>query len=467
MNRLARAARSIRTIIPAIAALAIAAGATFAEEPWRPDPLTPNLGHPGYDTISTTIALDLDIPHGSIVTGSAVIETDISAPLERIGFDLRDGVTVDRVVVDGQPARFRHANDDLTIALPAPAAPGDDLTVEVRYHGMPGSEADPYVRGWWSDGRTIFIIGEPGGAESWFPVNNHPSDAALWRLSLTVPIGFTAIAGGAPGTPVEAGDHVTTTFTYDDPVAPYLLTFAAGDFEVSHTTGPDGVEITLAVPPDLDPATRQVFDAIPDMIAAFTEMFGPYPGKRFGAVVVDGFGGALETEEMVVFGRRAVTPETVAHELSHQWFGNSVRLKTWSDIWLNEAFGRYAELLWVEETGGPIARDALLRDLADSVERQSQAGHGGPVTSPTTETMFSGTTYNRGALALHALRGQMGDEAFFRLLREWNERYRNEAAGTAEFIALASDIAGEDLTPFFDEWLYQSRLPTPLLAPLG
>ncbi|MFM9107853.1 MAG: M1 family aminopeptidase [Chloroflexota bacterium] len=297
-------------------------------------------------------------------------------------------------------------------------------------------------------------------------MNNHPADAALWTLSLTVPEGAAALAGGAPSEPVAAGEGVTTTWVYDDPVSPYLLAFAAGAFEIVREAGPGGLPVTLALPPDLPPEPRATLGEIPAMLEYFEGLFGPYPGRRFGAAVVDGFGGALETEEMVIFGRPSVSPRTVAHEIAHHWFGNSVRIESWSDIWLNEAFGRYAEILWTEHAEGPIARDAALGQLAGAVTRQAAAG-APPVALPTIESLFGGNTYNRGALMLHALRARLGDDAFFALLRDWNARYANEAAGTDEFVALATSFAGEDLSEFFDDWLYRPEAPDPLLPPLG
>ncbi|MGI9254750.1 MAG: M1 family metallopeptidase [Thermomicrobiales bacterium] len=458
----------IHRVLAALAtlALALATSGALSAENWRPDPLTPSLGHPGYDTLHTTIALELDIPAGAIDRGVATITAAATEPLANIVFDLRDGVTVDRVLVNAAPTEFTHQNDDLNVSLPAPANAGDTLTVEVDYHGIPGDIADYYQRGWWADGQTIFIIGEPGGAEAWFPVNNEPLDAAVWTLDLTVPAGVTVVAGGAPGPVTTDNGKTTTRWLYEDPVAPYLLAFAAGNFDVLHPANPAGVALTFAVPPGLDPDKLAVFDATPEMIDYFTTLFGPFPGKRFGAAVVDDFGGALETEEMVIFGAPSVTYETLAHELAHQWFGNSVRLESWSDIWLNEAFGRYAEILWTEHEEGPIARDAALQALASTVRRH-HASATPPIGRPTADSMFGGDTYNLGALALHALRGELGDVAFFRLLHEWNSRYANQAVGTAEFIALTSEIAGHDMTGFFDEWLYAPVLPDPLLVPAG
>jgi aminopeptidase N len=429
------------------------------------DPLTPELGRAAYDTRSVDIALDLDVAGGRIDAASVTIDAVAVEPLDEIHFDFRQGLTVDAVLLGGDPVRWRHVDDDLVILPAAPLAAGESFTVDVRYHGQPGDHPDPYQRGWWATGSEIFIVGEPGGAEAWFPVNNHPSDAALYTLELTVPDGITTVAGGDPGPVSREGGQVTTRWTLDDPIPAYLLAFAAGEFEIDRRDGPDGIRITHAWPPDLPAEEREVLDAVPEMIEVFSELFGPYPGERFGGVVVDGFGAALETEEMVIYGRRALNEETVAHELAHHWFGNSVRLERWQDIWLNEGFGRYAEVLWIEHRDGPEARDARLAQLATAVERLHAASASPvPIGNPTPDSMFDGATYNRGALALHALRGELGDDAFFGLLREWHRRHAGTAAGTDDFIALATEVAGRDLSGFFPAWLYEEDLPQPLIA---
>jgi aminopeptidase N len=190
------------------------------------------------------------------------------------------------------------------------------------------------------------------------------------------------------------------------------------------------------------------------MIDVLDDMFGPYPFEAYGAVVVDeDLGFALETQTLSIFGTDSYEdPVVVAHELAHQWFGNHVTLGTWRDIWLNEGFATYAQWLWDERSGGPSAED-WAREVA---------GAGGldlPPAEPGPEGLFDISVYYRGALTLHVLRHELGDDAFFRLLQTWGEQYGGRSATTADFEALAAEVAGRDLQPLFDAWLRAPQMP--------
>jgi aminopeptidase N len=206
-----------------------------------------------------------------------------------------------------------------------------------------------------------------------------------------------------------------------------------------------------------------LFNRVPEMVAFFTELFGPYPFASIGNTVLEDtdFNAALETQGMIGYDASAVSERTVAHEVAHHWFGNSVSPARWQDIWLNEGFARYAETLWFEAAHGPDAAEASLRRQMASLATvtRSPMGNGVLIGDPGPDRLFSEVVYAGGALLLHELRQQMGDEAFFALLREWATRYEHGNATTEEFIALAEEIAGEDLGTFFDDWLFTPWTP--------
>ncbi|MCC6315478.1 MAG: M1 family metallopeptidase [Thermomicrobiales bacterium] len=434
------------------------------------DPLFPLAGNGGYDVQHYDLSLDLDVASGTIQSATAIVEARATQDLAAFNLDFR-GLTIAEIAVDGQPARFRRNDGELTVMPERPVEAGAAFTTRVGYAGTPERVADPFLRGWWATGDEVFIVGEPTGAETWFPVNGHPADRATYTLRLTVPARYETIAGGAlRGESINDG-RTTTVWEMDQPIASYLVTFHVGDFTIERETGPSGVAITNAYPPDLSPVDRAALADASVALAAFEPLFGPFPGERFGGTVVDGgFRAALETEGMVIYGRGAVSEATVAHELAHHWFGNNVGLARWSDIWLNEGFAAYAEALWAEQSDGSDARDAALEQFADRL-RALRAAPGRsffPLADPPADRLFSSEVYARGALALHALRGELGDDAFFRLLREWNHRYGGTAATTADFIALADEIAERDLSDFFATWQYRPELPaslTPSISP--
>jgi aminopeptidase N len=422
------------------------------------DPYYPTLGNAGYDVEHYTLELTLDIENGAITTATATIDAVATQSLSQFSLDFQ-GLTIDQVLVNGTEASYSRADGELTIEPRLPVAAGAPFTTTVTYNGTPEKGSSALTRGWWATGNSIFVAGEPSGSEVWFPVNGHPIDKASYTIRLTVPKPYAAVANGTL-VGVES-DEASTTFTWEalDPMASYLVTFHAGPLVVERQTGPDGLPIVNAYPPDVSRSERAAFANVPEMIAYFETIFGPYPFESFGNTIADAdFPAALETQTMVIYGRPAVSETTVAHELAHQWFGNNVSLERWQDIWLNEGFASYAQALWAEHTRGEAVLDAIDRQVCDvlelaetnGLENRVQVGDPGP------DRLLDGAVYGRGGLTLHALRLQIGDDAFFETLREWNARHHHEHATTADFIALVEQISGQELSQFFEVWLFNA-----------
>ena len=197
------------------------------------------------------------------------------------------------------------------------------------------------------------------------------------------------------------------------------------------------------------------------MMALFEELFGSYPFEQYTIVVTpDDLEIPLEAQSLAIFGANhidghGIEERLVAHELAHQWFGNSVGLTEWKHIWLNEGFACYAEWLWSEGSGGPTA-DALARQFR---RRLSMQATDIIVGDPGSALMFDDRVYKRGALTLHALRTTIGDELFFDLLRSWTSTHRYGTVTTEDFRALAETISGRPLEDFFTRWLFFGPLP--------
>jgi aminopeptidase N len=212
------------------------------------------------------------------------------------------------------------------------------------------------------------------------------------------------------------------------------------------------------------------FGEQPRMLAHFARLFGPYPFPSYTCVITDDdLEIPLESQGLSTFGRNFMVDDwdairLVAHELSHQWFGNAVTLGAWKDIWLHEGFACYAEWLWSQESGS-LSTD---QRAAEHHGRLQELDQDLLLADPGPELMFDDRVYKRGALTLHALRADVGDETFFEILRSWVGEHRGGTVDTAMFVAHASSVAGRDLGGLFDRWLHHLELPElPVAAAVG
>jgi aminopeptidase N len=421
------------------------------------DAYFPQAGNGGYDV--RHYSLDIRYaPATRAFAGTAVLSVRATAALSRFNLDLR-GFTVRAVTVDGKPARFTRAGQELTVTPHRALRKGQRFTVRVRYDGTTGRPVDNTgaLYGWVSMPDGAFVANEPEGASTWYPVNDHPLDKATYDFRIAVPAGKAAVANGELVSRRTAHGWTTFAWRATDPMASYLSTAAIGDYDLRFTRGPGGLPIIDAIDRDLGEDADDALARTPEMIAFFTRLFGRYPFTSYGAIIDDDedAGYALETQTRPIYSGPP-GESTVAHELAHQWFGNSVSPARWQEIWLNEGFATYAEWLWDEHTGGPTADNQF-----DSLYARpaTESFWNPPPGDPGAEHLFAGSVYVRGAMTLHALRRTIGDRAFFTVLRRWYAGNRDGTADTADFIALAERVSGRDLGALFDAWLYQPAKP--------
>ena len=429
------------------------------------DTLYPNLGNGGYDVQHYTVDLTFD-PEADTINVLVSIESVATLSLEAfsldfVGFDITD------ITVDGNNASFERRDEELIITPPAILAAGETFTTTVAYNGQPTpfrSAALPFDVGWKTDRDGVaYVVSEPDGAHSWLPVNDHPTDKATYTFQLTVPDPLIAAANGTLVETITDLGWATWVWESNDPMASYLATVVVGNLSIipdEPSTTVSGIPVRNVIPDDLSAQSLATLAKHGEMIAHFEDVFGPYPFEAYGLAVVDGFEAALENQTLSIFGRDMVDVpqffETVTvHEPAHQWFGNSISPADWSDIWLNEGFATYSEWLWLEHTRGESVAAATIQGERNAI---ASAGVPPPGTPPA-DDLFNWSVYTRGGLVLHALRVEMGDDAFFELLRTYVERYTNDAVSTEEFIELAESVAGRDLTPLFDAWLYGESVP--------
>lgn len=432
------------------------------------DEYYPLLGNPGYDVQHYDLALRFD-PLENFLSAEATITAVATDDLRTFNLDFdTEQMTIDAVRVDGTSAQFAAAEEELTIR-PAEAVAGSaEFTVEVDYFGNPQpepTEALPVDVGWFTsaDGSEAFVVGEPDAAHSWFPSNDHPLDKATYTFEITAPRELIAAANGTlVSTVSDDEDTATWRWEMDEPMAAYLATVVIGEFEIVRDDAASetaGVTIRHVLPRGTTIADWPGLERQGEMIALLEDRFGPYPFDTYGIAIVDGFRNALENQTLSIFGRRFTDPQiferVLIHEVAHQWFGDSVSVGLWRDIWLNEGFASYAEWLWIEhDRGRAVVEDniAAERDfLADDDLR--------PPGDPLATELFNQSVYRVGAMTLHALRLTVGDRAFFEILRSYHQQFAGGTATTDDFITVAETISGMELRDLFDSWLYGEGIP--------
>ena len=376
-------------------------------------------------------------------------------------FDLDFLLPVSAVTLStGRAAFDRPDRHEVRITPAHPIAAGTRLTATVHYSGHPARLSWGGESNWVANAHEVAAINEPHMAAWWFPSNDHPLDKALMDLHLTVPKGYQVVAGGRLASVRRAGDR-TTYHWHSVPMATYLAFFVAGHLAVRSGVS-DGLPYYDAVSKQLSlPERRAAFRGLaetPRIVRWLASRLGRYPWAETGGVVTalnPGF--SLETQTRPTYPL-GVFETLMVHELSHQWFGDSVSVHHWRDIWLNEGFATFMEQWYAQSHGGRSTRAWLHQsyDLRSDWHL--------PIADPGADAIFDWAVYERGGMTLAALRERIGNADFQQVLRSWVRHHRGGHGTTAAFEALAEQVSGQDLASFFDAWLVQPQKPAATAA---
>ena len=420
------------------------------------DPYFPDLGNGGYDVIHYDIEVTVD-PESAALDAVTTVTAVADETLATFNLDFV-GLEVSSVTVDGSEADYVREGPELRISPDGGIVTGEEFAVTVAYSGRPqliNLISAGIQFGWLQTPEGIYVVAEPDGARTWFPSNDHPTDKATFTFRITVPKPLTAAANGALVETIDNGDSQTFVWDLDSRMATYLATLVIGEYERVESEGPEGVLIRDYLPTSFNGTVPSAFEVTAEAMEFLAEWFGPYPFDRYGHIVVYELGGALENQTLSLMGSRALFDEIVVHELAHQWWGNSVTPSSWQDIWLNEGFATFAEFLWTEHLRG---EDAMSDQIAGLHGALQSIGHFA-ISDPQESQLFGPAVYWRGGMVLHALRAQVGDEVLRGIFHTYFERYADGNVTTSEFIDLAEEISGQDLTELFDAWLFSVALP--------
>ncbi len=433
-----------------------------------------NLNTANYDI--TYHRLDLTVnPAVAFISGIVTTTFTAKSDMTDVTFDLDDNMTVSQVSQNGTNLTFtQNANDELIITLSATLLEGESSSVIIQYSGNPVSSGFGSFRQSAHNGDPIlWTLSEPYGAKAWWPCKQDLNDKVdTIDVLITTPQfnasneEYIAVSNGLEQSQVVNGSTKTTHFKHQYPIPAYLIAIAVTNYQVySHTVANNGnpFDIINYVYPESATATQGLTGVTVDIINLYAQLFGEYPfaNEKYGHAQF-GWGGGMEHTTVSFMGD--FNRGLIAHELAHQWFGDKVTCGSWKDIWLNESFATYLAALTIENLDGATAfKNWRVSTLNSVTSEPDGAVYLSDADTTSVSRIFNGRlSYRKGAMVLHMLRKKLGDAIFFQGVKNYINA-PNLAYGyakTPDFIASMETASGQDLTEFFNDWIYHQGYPS-------
>ena len=452
--------------------LAYATAAAAQQVDWSTKPLQSERSR-SYDALHYRVAIRLDLDRKSFDGEATISLTSLSNGLATVVLDAEE-FTVTKVVSDwGEPLAFTQTDKQLTVTMTRPLAFGETRSFTCTYHGLDPKVGLRFVAASARTPQLVFSDSWPDHVHHWFPCFDYPNDKVTSEIIATVKSPLKVAANGrlvAVSTDPAAG---TSTYHWlqDRPHSTYLIFLAAAPYVVvkdAYKTLP----VNYWLYPQDESKANATYGKTPRMIEFFNRRFGyDYPWQKYDQVSVPSGGGAESTSATAMTDRIMVDDKheadftaigIVSHELAHQWWGDLITLRSWAHTWLNESFATYSDYLYYRDDRGDDEGAVNLQGKLAAYLREAKTRYVRPIVSDRYEQpgdMFDSHTYPKGALVLHMLRSQLGDERFFQVLSHFLHRYAFDAADTNDFIRSVKTVTGENLDWFFDQWLYKPGHP--------
>ena len=421
---------------------------------------------PAIDAQHYTFRLTLTDESNEILGEATVDLRFVPAGVHEFALDLAAPMTVDAVTSAGEALPFTHPADRLTITVSKPPAAGERRQFTVRYHGVPASGLNIGKNKFGE--RVFFGSNWPNLAHQWLPLIDHPYDKATSEFIVTAPAKYQVVSNGLLQEETDLGDgRRLTHWKQTVPIASWLNMIGVAQFASRHFGPSAGIPLeTWVYHQDRDAGITTFEAPMRRAIEFYNAHVGPYPYEKLAGVEAIGFNGGMEIASAILYGERAVTgrPATnlVAHEIAHQWFGDSVTEKDWDDVWLSEGFATYFTLLTTEHDEGRDAFVAGLKRSRDGVFAAEKKNPGVAVIHDNLSDMkkvLNQLVYQKGGWTLHMLRAEMGTDKFWAGIRDYYRRYRDANASTEDFRRVMEENSGLDLQWFFRQWLKRAGTP--------
>ncbi|MFA6980194.1 MAG: M1 family aminopeptidase [Ignavibacteriaceae bacterium] len=423
---------------------------------------------PNYDV--QYYKLDVSVTHtpkfiGGVVTLNAKSLLD---SLTSVKIDLQNTLTVDSII-SGSKISFQHVSDVITVQLEKVYKLNELFSLKIYYHGAPGSSGfGSYETGYHNGVKTIFTLSEPYGASDWWPCKDTPADKAdsadIW---IRCDSSLKAISNGKL-TGVANNKDGTFTWKWEEryPIAQYLISMAISNFaeyqQYFKYSKTDSMSVIHYIYPEYLNQNKTNLGKTTNMLQVFSDKFGLYPyiKEKYGHVSF-GWGGGMEHQTITSLGGSNLSIDLISHELAHHWFGDKVTCKDWQNIWLNEGFATFCEAVYAEAVGGKASYDSYVSNSMYYAKKAVGTIYVKDIS--TVDEIFNGyRSYEKGGIVLHMLRGIVGDDKFFTLMRNYldDPRYAYNVATTEDFQGVAESVYGSSLDYFFKEWIYGENFPT-------
>ncbi|MGH9678443.1 MAG: M1 family metallopeptidase, partial [Candidatus Acidiferrales bacterium] len=467
MNSRFKGLRATAALAAFLACVSIFAGAARADRPYAPSR--------EYDLQNVRVSLRFDIEQHKVIGEVTHTLSALRDGLTHLDFDCAD-LTVSSARVNGKDAPFELTGNELRVTLAQPAVAGEKYEVDLRYEGKPTTGLYFILPDKDDPGRPkeIWTQGEAEDTHHYIPIYDYPNDRATTEMILTVPGDWLTVSNGKLLSVVDDPDgEKAWTWRQSLPVSTYLISFVAGEFQEKKDTWHD-IPVDYYVPRGMEDAIDPTFDHTKLMLDFFSQRFGvPYPWAQYAQTAVDDFVASgmenvsattVATRDLIHAQLAGEKPEgadgLVSHEMTHQWFGDLVTCKDWTNTWLNEGFATFGAALWEEHYYGADAAayhywrernrwmpsrelypiPIVTRNIDDSVE-------------------YVGNVYDKAGWVIQMLREQLGDEAFFRAMKHYLDANRLRNVVTADLAKAVEESTGENVDRFFDQWIYGAGAP--------
>jgi aminopeptidase N len=426
--------------------------------PFAPFPIPALADQPqNLSIVHYDLRLDLDIADHRLSGELTVTARGHGAPSDALVLDVGD-LVIDSAVTGGKALAFDVADHRLTVRLPSPLSEGRSARVSLRYHGQP-----KHGLRFFEDRQQAYTA---FSTSQWLPAVDAPDRKATLRLRLSVPDGLEAVASGKPVGRTRSGGRVVHEWVQRTPLPTYVFGFAVGPFRRAREPG-SGLRLEYLGASLSEPDLRRAFRETRSMVAFFEEKAGVrFPGGSYTQVLA---AGRVEQEVGLFtllsesYGQRLLDEPgdvgLMAHELAHQWWGNSVTCRDWNHFWLNEGMATFLADAYLERRFGRDVYRQRIEAARDDYEAVRARGGDKPLLFPDWVKPSADDrtiVYRKGAWVLHLLRERLGDAVFWTALRAYTRRYRGLSVTTAEFQAAMEKSTGRDLTDFFERWVYSA-----------